>query len=102
MQAHLLDQALTVLPCQGYLVNVISRRVRQLVNGQRPMILVEPGMGLADVALSELIAGKLGYEQTEKFVPEPIVSRRGEHQTDGVHSASSTATDTPRARADWS
>lgn len=90
MQPHLLYQALTALPHEGYLVNVVSRRVRQLTNGHRPMILVEPGMGLADIALTELIEGKLSYEHTEQFVPEPIVSRRrGDQQTDGSRSASS-------------
>lgn len=84
MRPHLLDQALTVLPNHGYLVNLVSRRVRQLNNGHRPMVLVEPGMGLADIALTELIEGKLSYERTENFVPEPIISRRGgEPQTDG-------------------
>ena len=88
MRSHLLDQALTILPNHGYLVNVVSRRVRQLNNGHRPMVLTEPGMGLADIALTELIEGKLGYEQTEKFVPEPILLRRGgEPQTDGSRSS---------------
>ncbi len=91
MQPHLLNQALIHLPCEGYLVNVISRRVRQLTNGHRPMVLVERGMGFADIALTELIEGKLRYEKTEKFVPEPIVLRRGaEPQTDGLRSAPST------------
>lgn len=101
MQAHLLDEALLVLPNQGYLVNVISRRVRQLVNGQRPMILADIGMGLADIALSELIAGKLGYERTEKFVPEPITARRGDDkQTDGSRSTPGAWSDAPRPRVD--
>lgn len=100
MQSHLLDQALTVLPCHGYLVNIVSRRVRQLNNGHRPMVLVEPGMGLADIALTELIEGKLGYEQTEKFVPEPIFSRRrGEEQTDGAKGTSSTWEDSPHGKS---
>lgn len=98
MQSHLLDQALIILPNHGYLVNVISRRVRQLVNGHRPMILSEPGMGLADIALTELIEGKLSYERTEKFEPEPINPRRGgEHQTDGARGSSSTRPDSPRS-----
>ncbi|EDY16798.1 hypothetical protein CfE428DRAFT_5607 [Chthoniobacter flavus Ellin428] len=101
MQAHLLDQALLILPCQGYLVNVISRRVRQLSNGHRPMVLVDFGMGLADIALTELIAGKLSYERTDKFVPEPIVARRGsENQTDGARSSPSTWPDSPRTRSE--
>ncbi len=84
MQAHLLEKALTVIKSEPYLVNVISRRVRQLSNGHRPMILPELRMGLADIALTEVIEGKLSYEKTESFVAEPIAARRGdEHQTDG-------------------
>jgi DNA-directed RNA polymerase subunit omega len=96
MQSHLLERALIILPDTGYLVNVISRRVRQLVNGHRSMVQNEPGMGFADIALTELIEGKLGYERTEKFEPEPIVARRGgENQTDGGR-GSSTWSDSPR------
>lgn len=52
------------------------------------MVLADPGMGFADIALTELITGKLSYEKTETFVPEPIAPRRGEQQTDGAKSAS--------------
>ncbi len=44
------------------LVNVISRRVRQLALGHRPLVACLPGTGLADVALLEVIEGKLSYE----------------------------------------
>ena len=85
MQTHLLEKAVAIVQFDRYLVNIISRRVRQLNNGHRPMIQVEIGMGLADIALTELIEGKLGFERTEKFVAEPIVARRGEErQTDGL------------------
>jgi len=88
MQSHLLDKALGTLPCKADLVNVISRRVRQLSNGHRPMVLTEPGMGYADIALTELITHKLSFERTEKFEPEPIDSRRGgETKTDGPRGA---------------
>ncbi|HSI15583.1 MAG TPA: DNA-directed RNA polymerase subunit omega [Chthoniobacter sp.] len=86
MQSHLLEQALAVVKHEGYLVNMISRRVRQLVNGQRPMVLVELRMGLADIALTEVIEGKLSYEQTDKFIPEPILAPRRDSQTDGFRS----------------
>lgn len=99
MRSHLLDQALTILP-SGYLVNVISRRVRQLTNGHRPMVLAEPGMGVADIALTELIEGKLGYEKTEAFVPEPILPRRGaDPLTDGSRSTPPGQGESPRGRS---
>jgi DNA-directed RNA polymerase subunit omega len=75
MQSHLLEKAQTVIKSDQYLVNVISRRVRQLSNGHRPMVEVEPRMGLADIALMEVIKGKLTYEATSEFIEEPIVRR---------------------------
>jgi len=64
MKAHLLKSANEVILDQKMLVNVISRRVRQLAQGHRPLVEFSPGMGLADVALTEVIKGKLTYEST--------------------------------------
>jgi DNA-directed RNA polymerase subunit omega len=66
MKAHLLKAANEVITDQQLLVNVISRRVRQLSLGHRPLVEFAPGMGLADVALTEVISGKLTYESTLK------------------------------------
>lgn len=76
MQSHLLDKALLVITSEQYLVNVISRRVRQLTNGHRPMVEVGPRMGFADIALTEVIERKLTYEVTSEFIAEPIAPRR--------------------------
>ncbi len=62
MNNLLLQAALKVIPSQQSLVNVISRRVRQLALGHRPLIAFVPGMGLADVALTEVIEKKLTFE----------------------------------------
>ncbi|MBA3544469.1 MAG: DNA-directed RNA polymerase subunit omega [Chthoniobacterales bacterium] len=62
MKAHLIQSASAVIPDQKMLVNVISRRVRQLAFGHRPLVACAPGTGLADVALTEVIEGKLSYE----------------------------------------
>ena len=75
MQAHLLEQAAKVITCPQVLVNVISRRVRQLTNGHTPLLKVEVGMGFADTALSEVISGKITYEHTAGFIPEVVVSK---------------------------
>ena len=62
MNATLLRNATRVIADEQVLVNVVRQRVRQLVRGHRPLLGVPPGMGFADIALSEVIAEKLGYE----------------------------------------
>jgi DNA-directed RNA polymerase subunit K/omega len=78
MQATLLTNAATVIPNQHLLVNVVRLRVRQLMRGHRPLIPTPPGMGLADVALSEVIAGKLTHESAPGVIPDnsfmPVVN----------------------------
>jgi DNA-directed RNA polymerase subunit K/omega len=70
MQSTLLNGALTVIPNQHLLVNVVRLRVRQLMRGHRPLIPAPPGMGLADLALSEVIAGKLNHEAVPGVIPD--------------------------------
>jgi DNA-directed RNA polymerase subunit omega len=62
MTSTLLDDAFKVIPSQQVLVNVISKRVRQLTAGHRPMVETGPRMGFADIALTEIIEGKLKWE----------------------------------------
>lgn len=64
MNAHLLATASKVITNQQTLVNVISRRVRQLSLGHRPLVEFSPGLGFADIALTEVINNKLSYEST--------------------------------------
>ena len=62
MTSQLLDEASKVIPSQQVLVNVVSRRVRQLTAGHRPLIETGPRMGFSDIALKEIIDGKITYE----------------------------------------
>jgi DNA-directed RNA polymerase omega subunit len=64
MKAHLVQAASEVIPNRHILVNMVSRRVRQLCVGHRPMVEFVPGFGHADIALSEIAAGKLTFEST--------------------------------------
>ena len=64
MNANLIAAASKVIPLTELLVNIVSRRVRQLSLGHRALVLVPPGMGAADVALTEIIAGKLTSKPT--------------------------------------
>ena len=47
---------------QQLLINVVSKRVRQLGLGHRPMVETTPRMSLTDIALKEIIEDKLSYE----------------------------------------
>src|SRR6059058_5975290 len=62
MTAQLLQEAGKVIPNQQLLINVVSKRVRQLGMGHRPLVEATPRASLTDIALKEIIAGKLTYE----------------------------------------
>ena len=66
MTTQLLQEAAQVIPNQQTLINVVSKRVRQLGLGHRPLIETAPRMSLTDIALKEIIAGKLTYESLEE------------------------------------
>ena len=62
MRSELVNLALAKVSSPQILINVVSKRVRQLGLGYRPMIAVTPRMTFMDVALHEVADGKLGYE----------------------------------------
>lgn len=62
MNPDLLYTAAKAVPNHQILVNVVRLRVRQLLLGHRPLVLCAPGLGAADIALSEIIEGKLTFE----------------------------------------
>jgi DNA-directed RNA polymerase subunit omega len=66
MSSQLLEEASKIIPNTALLVNLVSKRVRQLTMGHRPLVEVGPRMSNADVALKEIIDGKLTFE----FQPE--------------------------------
>lgn len=66
MNAQLLARASKVIPLTDLLVNVMSQRVRQLARGHRPLIIAPPGMGAADIALTEIIEGKITSAPADK------------------------------------
>lgn len=66
MTSHLVEEAAKLVPSPQVLINIVSKRVRQLSQGHRPLIEVGPRMGLADIALKEIIDNKIAFEeQTE-------------------------------------
>ncbi len=70
LNSELCKQALAKVINPNVLVNLISRRVRQLNAGggplSRPLIADTTGLGLADIALKEIIEEKIGFEMPEE------------------------------------
>jgi DNA-directed RNA polymerase subunit omega len=54
------------------LVNVVRRRVRQLIQGHRPITQTDARMEFSDIALKEISEGRLTYEldSEAEVVPE--------------------------------
>jgi len=73
MKADLIKAASEVITNQQILVNMVSRRVRQLSLGHRPLVEYAPGLREADIALTEIANGKLTFESTlnENGTAEP-------------------------------
>lgn len=65
MNVKYLTAAQQQVPGPELLINLVSRRVRQLAQGHRPLIQTDPRMDLADIALKEISEGKFSYEFTE-------------------------------------
>ncbi|MEK0447776.1 MAG: DNA-directed polymerase subunit omega [Verrucomicrobiota bacterium] len=66
MISHLVDEAAKKVGSTPLLVNIVSKRVRQLNAGHKPMVDTLGRMGLADIALKEIIEGKLTHEAKPK------------------------------------
>jgi DNA-directed RNA polymerase subunit omega len=66
MNAELCKRALEKIGSPNVLINMVSRRVRQLTAGggglNRPLVDVPASMGMADVALTEIVENKMSYE----------------------------------------
>ncbi len=65
MRSDLVVAASKVIPDPPVLINLVSARVKQLNNGRSPLVRVDHRMGAADIALTEIIEGKIGMEPKE-------------------------------------
>ncbi len=59
MKNDLVEKAAEIVPDPLVLVNLVSKRVAQLNQGRAPLIDALPSMGFADIALTEIIEGKI-------------------------------------------
>ena len=89
MNATLVKQALEKVPNPQVLVNLVSQRVRQLAAGgggkNRPLLADVANFGAADIALMEIIEGKMGFEMPETIaLLRPTAKNRKRPQHWGV------------------
>jgi len=84
LNSELTKKALEKVGNPNVLVNLISRRVRQLSSGggsiSRPLIS-EPGhLGAADIALTEIIEDKMSWDMPELVeLTRPVGKKRKKH-----------------------
>lgn len=62
MRDDYLKNALKVIDDPNILVNVVSRRVKQLKRGNRPLVVSLEKLSPEDTALREIAEGKISYE----------------------------------------
>ncbi len=68
MKSELIERAAKVIPHPPQLINLVSRRVRQLNQGRAPLINVAAHgsrLGQGDIALLEIIEGKISAQLTD-------------------------------------
>lgn len=65
MNTELVEKALEVVTDEPLLINLVSKRVQQLNNGRSPLITIVERMGTADIALAEIIEGKIVIDDGE-------------------------------------
>lgn len=59
MKAELVEQASLIVKDPPILINMVSKRVKQLTSGRAPLVERRPGLREADYALLEIIQGKI-------------------------------------------
>lgn len=62
MRDEYLLQAQDVIPDPNILINVVSRRSKQLKYGMKPLVESLEKLEPEDIALREIIEGKISYE----------------------------------------
>ena len=62
MRDDYIQQAQKVIKDPNILINVVSRRVKQLKMGQTPLVESLERLSPEDIALREIIEGKITYE----------------------------------------
>lgn len=96
MKTELIDTAAEIVRDPQILINLVSKRVKQLNAGRAPFVKTLPSMGTADIALMEIIAGKVIPKGVEIFPlpkPEPEEEEKVEDSKEEAVESEDTAED---------
>ena len=66
MRSDLVEKAAKVITDPPLLINVVSKRVKELNLGRPALVNAGPRMGAADIALMEIIEGKVVIDEIEE------------------------------------
>jgi len=69
MKVELIEKAAEIVGDNQLFINIVSRRVKQLTHGSDPYVQNTPDMGYGDIALSEIIQGKITWRP---MTPEEV------------------------------
>jgi DNA-directed RNA polymerase subunit omega len=75
MRDDYLQQALLIIDDPNILINVVSRRVKQLKQGNRALVVSLEKLLPEDLALREIIEKKISYELPERETAKQTESR---------------------------
>jgi len=98
MNSELIQAALEKVGNINTLINVVSRRVRQLSLGgggiTRPMVADTANLGMADIALREIIEEKIGWDMpTQDEWSQPVKRKRSRTKSTAKTPRSASALD---------
>ncbi len=66
MKTELIEKASRKVGDNQLFINIVSKRVQQINHGADPYIPTTPEMGAGDIALTEIIEGKLQWHEQEE------------------------------------
>lgn len=66
MRSDLVEEASKIIKEPPVLINLVSARVKQLNMGRTPLVQTDHRMGAADIALTEIIEGKIAVDESEE------------------------------------
>lgn len=75
MKVELIEKAAEIVGDNQLLVNIVSKRVQQLNHGSDPYVVTTPEMQSGDIALTEIIEGKIIWHE---MTDEELMASRGD------------------------
>ena len=100
MRDDYLHAAWAVVPDPYILINIVSRRVKQLRRGSRPLVESLEKLSPEDIALREIAEGKIGYALPTTAPDTEPASYRARRDARAVSSADAAMTRTAVLPAD--